>query len=124
MSTEPKPRRKRGPSEKVGVYLGVEVYRQLHRCQALLCDGDPTASLPSAGETVRVAIRRLLLVLLGERADLGNPADPMIREYLDLLDAYDVWPGQPTDPRERLGERRDASGRKTSRQTKLKGGLE
>ena len=73
MNENIKGRRHRGPSEKVNVSSEWRHTGQLHRCQGLLCDQDPAASLPSAGETVRVAIRRLLLVLLGERADIPQP---------------------------------------------------
>ena len=96
----------------------------LHRVQELLRDPDQLIALPTASETIRLALRRLLLVLLGERANLCDPADPYFREYLTLLDAYDSWPGLPTDPRAGPGEGRGPDGRKMAPKRKLKGGTE
>ncbi len=58
----------------------------LDRCRVLLSESTGNGLLPSRGEVVRIAVRALLLSLLGQRANLSDPADPITQEYLSTMD--------------------------------------
>lgn len=116
--------RQRPASEHLTVYLGNEGRRALARCQQLLADRRPQRISPSAGLTLRLALRRLLLSLLGERADWTAEADPIAAEYLDLVEMEDNLREIPVKVEvsySRAAARRP--GQKHTR-SKLKGGTE
>jgi hypothetical protein len=70
------------PTSTLTLHLGEESREHLTRCQQLLGDnGYDTAPL-TLGAVVRLAVRRLLLGLLGERAHWDQPECPFAAEYL------------------------------------------
>ena len=85
MSKRKKPGQGDLTAKSITVQIGSEGENQLSRCQALLASREPSGRHPSAGLTIRLAIRRMLLSLLGERADWLNPHCPFSQQYLDLL---------------------------------------
>ncbi len=75
----------KGPT--ITLHLGDEGRTALERCRALLGQRSLGSEQPSRGETARLAIARLHLSLLGERADFSDENDPALQEYLLALDA-------------------------------------
>jgi len=91
--TKPKksPAKRRGKPDTLSLYLGEEIRDQLTRCRVLLGEREPGSTIPCEGLTVRIAVRRLLLSLLGERANPSDPEDQVMREYLELYStAFDA----------------------------------
>lgn len=78
-----RPRRPQG--ESLNLHLGQESRRQLERCRQLLHDTESSRPILSAGAVVRLAVHRMLLTLLGRRADLTDAACPFAAEYHTLL---------------------------------------
>lgn len=73
--------------QDLSLHMGTEGIRQLERCRQLLLDRNRGGAILSRGAVIRIALRRLLLALLGDRCDFTAEADPVTLEYLDLLDA-------------------------------------
>ncbi len=74
-------------ARQICLHLGEEGRAALERCRHLLWEREPSKERLSRGLIVRIALRRLLLCLLGERANVADPADPFAAEYLDLVGA-------------------------------------
>lgn len=124
MSKPDKQAGRKTASEHVTVYLGDDGRRDLRRCQQLLADRHARGAAPSAGLALRLSLRRLLLALLGERADWTAEADPIASEYLDLVELENSLQEIPV--RVEVSSSRAKSrhpGQKTY-QARLKGGLE
>jgi len=87
------PRPKPALSESLTLHLGEEGRNHLERCRELLRQRDPKEEPPSRGVLIRLALRRLLLALLGERIMWDDPDDPQLTEYLALLANWPAAPG-------------------------------
>ena len=70
------------PTTTLTLHLGEQSRQHLDRCQNLLADTDPHGRPLSLGSIVRLALRRLLLGLLGERAKWDESNCPIAAEYL------------------------------------------
>lgn len=82
-----KKKTRRTPADQhITVHLGKDGRANLARCQQLLAEPMPPSLVLSCGLVLRIALRRLLLALLGERADWTVPADPIAEEYLTLVE--------------------------------------
>jgi hypothetical protein len=68
------------------VHLGPDGRYHLTRIQRLLLERDPDGAVLTYGAVARVALRRLLLALLGERADFRLSSCPLRDEYYRLRD--------------------------------------
>ena len=84
----PAPARKRA-GENICLWLTEHLSHYLERCRLLIGQYQPQEKLLNRSEIVRLAVRRLLLAILGDRANLADPADPALCEYLAVLDDGD-----------------------------------
>lgn len=87
MSRRKKPERGEGRTTTLTLHLGTTGREQLDRCRQLIHADVGGPDLPTRGEIVRVAVRCLLMQLLGRKANLANAEDRYTQEYLSVMDS-------------------------------------
>lgn len=78
--------RKKPVAATLTLHLGEQPRHQLDRLRQLLYECGDYPTIPSLGVTVRLAVRSLLIQMLGSRANFQDPADPYLQEYLTLAE--------------------------------------
>ena len=69
------------PTSTLTLHLGDDARGDLDRCRELIQKSGSCPTPLSLGAVVRLALRRTLLGLLGEKADWNNPSCPYAAEY-------------------------------------------